>query len=56
MDLQFEWDEEKEQINIAKHGIDFVTASGPSHSYLKLLCQIDLIGKAEEGTVAGYGD
>ena len=27
MDLQFEWDEEKEQINIAKHGIDFVTAS-----------------------------
>ena len=27
MGLQFEWDEEKEQINIAKHGIDFVTAS-----------------------------
>lgn len=27
MNLQFEWDEEKEQINIAKHGIDFVTAS-----------------------------
>ena len=25
--LQFEWDEEKEHINIAKHGIDFVTAS-----------------------------
>ena len=27
MTLQFEWDEEKEQINIAKHGIDFATAS-----------------------------
>ena len=25
--MTFEWDEEKEQINIAKHGIDFVTAS-----------------------------
>ena len=23
----FEWDEEKEKINIAKHGIDFATAS-----------------------------
>ena len=27
MNLQFEWDEEKEKINIAKHGIDFETAS-----------------------------
>jgi uncharacterized DUF497 family protein len=27
MGLQFEWDEEKERINIAKHGIDFSTAS-----------------------------
>ena len=27
MSLEFEWDEEKEQINIAKHGIDFATAS-----------------------------
>ena len=27
MGLQFEWDEEKEKINIAKHGIDFKTAS-----------------------------
>jgi uncharacterized DUF497 family protein len=27
MSLQFEWDEEKEQKNIAKHGIDFKTAS-----------------------------
>ena len=27
MDLQFEWDELKEQINITKHGIDFATAS-----------------------------
>ena len=27
MNLQFEWDEKKEQINIAKHGIDFATAS-----------------------------
>lgn len=27
MELQFEWDEGKERINIAKHGIDFVTAS-----------------------------
>ena len=25
--LEFEWDEEKERINIAKHGIDFETAS-----------------------------
>ena len=27
MKLEFEWDEEKERINIAKHGIDFETAS-----------------------------
>ena len=27
MNLQFEWDEEKEKINIAKHGIDFEIAS-----------------------------
>ena len=27
MGLQFEWDEGKERINIAKHGIDFATAS-----------------------------
>ena len=27
MGLQFEWDEEKEKITIAKHGIDFKTAS-----------------------------
>ena len=27
MSLQFEWDEEKERINISKHGIDFITAS-----------------------------
>ena len=27
MKLQFEWDEEKELINISKHGIDFETAS-----------------------------
>ena len=27
MKLQFEWDEEKERINISKHGIDFETAS-----------------------------
>ena len=27
MKLQFEWDEEKEKINISKHGIDFETAS-----------------------------
>ena len=27
MKLQFEWDEEKEHINISKHGIDFETAS-----------------------------
>lgn len=25
--MQFEWDEEKEQINIKKHGIDFETAA-----------------------------
>ena len=25
MGLQFEWDEEKEKINIVKHGIDFKT-------------------------------
>lgn len=25
--MQFEWDDEKEQINIRKHGIDFETAS-----------------------------
>jgi uncharacterized DUF497 family protein len=25
--MEFEWDEEKEQINIAKHGIDFTTAA-----------------------------
>ncbi len=25
--MQFEWDDEKEQINIKKHGIDFETAS-----------------------------
>ncbi|MBR2259090.1 MAG: BrnT family toxin [Blautia sp.] len=25
--LQFEWDEEKEKINIYKHGIDFETAN-----------------------------
>ena len=27
MKLQFEWDEEKDLINISKHGIDFETAS-----------------------------
>ena len=27
MNLIFEWDENKEKINIAKHGIDFATAS-----------------------------
>jgi uncharacterized DUF497 family protein len=26
-DMQFEWDEAKEQINIEKHGIDFSTAA-----------------------------
>lgn len=25
--MLFEWDDEKEKINIAKHGIDFTTAS-----------------------------
>lgn len=25
--MQFEWDEEKERINISKHGIDFSTAA-----------------------------
>lgn len=25
--MQFEWDDEKEQINISKHGIDFSTAA-----------------------------
>ena len=25
--MRFEWDENKEQINIRKHGIDFTTAS-----------------------------
>lgn len=25
--MQFEWDDEKEQLNIAKHGIDFSTAA-----------------------------
>lgn len=25
--MQFEWDDEKEQINIKKHGIDFETAA-----------------------------
>lgn len=25
--MQFEWDEEKEKINITKHGIDFTTAA-----------------------------
>ena len=25
--MQFEWDDEKEQINIAKHGIDFSTSA-----------------------------
>ncbi len=25
--MQFEWDEQKEQINIVKHGIDFSTAA-----------------------------
>lgn len=25
--MRFEWDEEKEQLNIRKHGIDFDTAS-----------------------------
>ena len=25
--MQFEWDDEKEKINIAKHGIDFTTAA-----------------------------
>lgn len=27
MNLEFEWDEEKERINISKHGIDFITSS-----------------------------
>lgn len=27
MNLHFEWDVEKEKINIAKHGIDFEIAS-----------------------------
>lgn len=27
MDLEFEWDEEKEQLNIKKHGISFATAA-----------------------------
>lgn len=25
--MQFEWDDEKEKINITKHGIDFTTAA-----------------------------
>lgn len=25
--MQFEWDDEKEKINIVKHGIDFTTAA-----------------------------
>lgn len=25
--MQFEWDDEKEKINVAKHGIDFTTAA-----------------------------
>ncbi|MGN1328586.1 MAG: BrnT family toxin, partial [Eubacterium sp.] len=25
--MQFEWDDEKEKINIVKHGIDFSTAA-----------------------------
>ena len=25
--MQFEWDDEKEKINIIKHGIDFSTAA-----------------------------
>lgn len=25
--MKFEWDDEKEKINIAKHGIDFTTAA-----------------------------
>ena len=28
MDLKFEWDEEKRQINLAKHEIDFMDAIG----------------------------
>lgn len=27
MNLQFEWDEEKERSNIKKHGLDFTTAA-----------------------------
>ncbi len=27
MKLEFEWDTEKEKVNISKHGIDFETAS-----------------------------
>jgi uncharacterized DUF497 family protein len=27
MNMQFDWDNEKEKINIEKHGIDFSTAS-----------------------------
>ncbi|MFB3786417.1 MAG: BrnT family toxin [bacterium] len=26
--IEFEWDEKKNEINIAKHGIDFKTAAG----------------------------
>jgi uncharacterized DUF497 family protein len=26
--MRFEWDEQKRLLNIAKHGIDFLTASG----------------------------
>ena len=26
-EVRFEWDDNKEQINIAKHGIDFTTAA-----------------------------
>lgn len=27
LEVRFEWDDNKEQINIAKHGIDFTTAA-----------------------------
>lgn len=36
MDLEFEWDEEKERINIEKHGIPFTLAAKVFWDYARI--------------------
>jgi len=49
----FEWDEIKNNINIAKHGIDF--ADVPAIFDLPMLVELDMIGEYDEERWKGIG-